>query len=225
MENKDFENGTRAQAEELVCVLASMYPALIRKSDEVKTQFIPALFRCLTEVELPDDDEQEEWFNKVEEDDTSKSDIHTISKLNVGRFAAAVGEKTILATSNELIKEAITNDNWRVRVAGYCFLGYLSEACKDAFKSNLDEIMRMAASGVVDSHPRVQYAGIACLGLMLSEQAPDAQKKFHADILPQLISIMRDTPSHKIKSQATSATINFVRELIIVDKDNFEEIK
>jgi len=32
----------------------------------------------------------------------------------------------------------------------------------------------MAASGVVDPHPRVRYAGIACLGLMLSEQAPNA---------------------------------------------------
>jgi len=36
---------------------------------------------------------------------------------------------------------------------------------------------------------------------------------------------MRNSPLIKIKSQATSATINFVRELIIVDKDNFEEIK
>jgi len=30
----------------------------------------------------------------------------------VGRFAGAIGEKTILGASSELIKEAITNDNW-----------------------------------------------------------------------------------------------------------------
>lgn len=85
--------------------------------------------------------------------------------------------------------------------------------------------MSMAASGVVDPHPRVKFAGIACLGLQLSEQAPTAQKKFHAEILPQLIKIMRDDPSVKIKTQATSATINFVRELIIVDEKDLEETK
>lgn len=224
-ENKDFESGTRAQAQELVCVLTEIYPALIRKCDEAKTMFIPALFRCLTEVELPEDDEQEEWLAQVEEDDASKSDVHTVTKLIVARFSSAVQEKTILLSSNEIIKEAITNPDWRVRVAGYSFLGYLAESCKDAFKVNLDEIMRMAASGVIDPHPRVQYAGIMCLGLMIAEQAPHAQKKYHQDILPQLISIMRDSPHLKIKSQATSATINFVRELIIIDEDNFENVK
>jgi len=29
--------------------------------------------------------------------------------------------------------------------------------------------MRMAASGVVDPHPRVKFAGIACLALQLTE--------------------------------------------------------
>lgn len=114
MDNKDFENGTRAQAQELVCVLAAMYPALIRKSEEARTQFIPALFRCLTEVEYPEDDEQEEWAKKVEEDDQSKTDIFSISKINVARFSAAVNEKTIIAASDQIIKDAITNDDWRV---------------------------------------------------------------------------------------------------------------
>jgi Importin repeat len=57
MENKDFEDGTRGQAEEMVCVLTEMYPALMRKTTEVASMFIPAMFKCLTEVELPEDDE------------------------------------------------------------------------------------------------------------------------------------------------------------------------
>lgn len=95
--------------------------------------------------------------------------MHTVSKINLGRFSRSIGEKTILACSSDLIKEAITNEDWKVRVAGYFFLGFLSESCKAAFLQNLEEIMRMAASGVVDQNPRVKYAGISCLGLMLSE--------------------------------------------------------
>lgn len=36
---------------------------------------------------------------------------------------------------------------------------------------------------------------------------------------------MKDEPCVKIKTQATMATINFVRELIIVDENKIEETK
>jgi|JI9StandDraft_2_1071091.scaffolds.fasta_scaffold1874524_1 hypothetical protein len=36
---------------------------------------------------------------------------------------------------------------------------------------------------------------------------------------------MQNDPSIKIKTQATSAAINFVRELIVVDEDKIEETK
>jgi len=56
-----------------------------------------------------------------------------VTKINVGRFSSAIGEKTILAASSDLIKEAITSEDWKVRVAGYTFLAYLAESCKEAF--------------------------------------------------------------------------------------------
>jgi hypothetical protein len=54
---------------------------------------------------------------------------------------------------------------------------------------------------------------------MLTEQSPKAQKMFHSDIMPQLLGIMNSDSLIKIKAQATSATINFVRELIHVDEN------
>jgi len=148
-----------------------------------------------------------------------------VSKINLSRFSKAVGEKTTLAATSELIKEAITHQDWKVRVGGYFFLGFLAESCKESFSQNLDEIMKIAASGVVDSHPRVRFAGIACLGLMLSEQAPEAQKKYHAEILPELIKLMNNESYLKLKTQATAAAINFVWELIVVDEKNIEDVK
>lgn len=114
IDNKDFENETRNLSTELVCVLGEMYPALMRKTEEVKTRFFPSLFKMMTEVELPDDDEQEEWLTRIEQDDLSKTDVHTVSKINLARFSKAVGEKLTLAATSELIKEAITHDDWRV---------------------------------------------------------------------------------------------------------------
>lgn len=56
-----------------------------------------------------------------------------MSKISLGRFSKAIGEKTTLGATSELIKEAITHDDWKVRVAGYFFLGFLSESCKESF--------------------------------------------------------------------------------------------
>lgn len=225
MENTDFDEETRSIATELVCSIAEQYPALLRKTAEVQTKFFPALFRMMTECELQGDDEQEEWATRVEQEELSKTDVHSSSKLALSRFAKSIGEKTTISATTEIIKNAITAEQWYVRHAGYYFLGYLNESCKTSFGDNLDEIMRMAASGCVDNHPRVRFAGLACLGLLLSEQAPKAQKKFHADIVPQLVEIMSNDALVKVKTQAVAATINFVRELIRVDENNIEETK
>lgn len=155
MENKLLEQETRNLSTEFVCIIGEMYPALLRRTEEVQTRFYPALFKMMAEVELPEDDEQEEWLTRIEQDDLSKVDVHTVSKINLGRFSKAIGEKVTLAATSELIKEAITHPDWKVRVAGYFFLGFLSESCKESFSQNLDEIMKIAASGVVDSNPRV----------------------------------------------------------------------
>lgn len=52
---------------------------------------------------------------------------------------------------------------------GFSFLANVSEACKKQFKSNLDDIAKMAASGIVNSHPRVRYAAMHCTGFLLNE--------------------------------------------------------
>ena len=44
--------------------------------------------------------------------------------------------------------------------------------------------MRMACSGVMDDHPRVKYAGLSCVAIMISVHSPYAQKSYHAEIVP-----------------------------------------
>lgn len=62
MENKEFEPETRNYSTEFICIIGEMYPSLLRRTEEIKTKFYPALFKMMTEVELPEDDEQEEWL-------------------------------------------------------------------------------------------------------------------------------------------------------------------
>lgn len=221
MINKDFENGTRSSAKEILLALAEKAPGLVRKIENVKTQFYPALFEMITEV--PYEDDIDEWAQEKEEEDVTRTDPHGVAREALVRFARIIGENITIAASSDLIKAAIVDPDWKRRQAGYFYLGYIAESCQKIFAKNLDETMRMSAAGVVDEHPRVQFAGLTCLGLMISEQAPKAQKDYHSEIMPQLMSIMNSGSLIKIKTQATSAAVNFVRELITVDEAGIEE--
>lgn len=48
----------------------------------------------------------------------------------------------------------------------------------------------MVAKGLLDEHPRVRYAALMALGLLLNVLSPHIQMKFHSEMLPQLIKMM-----------------------------------
>ena len=89
------------------------------------------------------------------------------------------------------------------------------------FKKNIEEIMKMSASGLLDPHPRVRYEALTSLGLLLTELAPHAQKKYHDQLIMVILKMMQEEQLIKVKTQATSAMVNFVRGLI--DEEAFQD--
>ena len=77
----------------------------------------------------------------------------------------------------------------------------------------------MSATGLLDSHPRVRYEALTSLALLLTELAPDAQKKYHDQLIPILLKLMQEETLIKLKTQATSCMVNFVRGLIDEEAD------
>ena len=164
----------------------------------------------------------EEWNSYVEEEIQARNDPASVAADNINRIASFLGEKTIIACTTQIIKEAIEQkDSWQLRQAGYLFLGMISETCGEMFKKNIDEIMKMSANGLLDPHPRVRYEALTSLGLLLTEQAPLAQKKFHDQLIAVLLKMMQEEQLIKLRTQSTSALVNFVRGLI--DEEAFQD--
>ena len=126
MLNTEFEDGTRSSAKEILLSLANKAPGIVRKLDNVKTQFYPALFQMITEV--PFEDDLEEWANEKEEEDITRTDPHAVAREALMRFSRIIGENVTIEASSELIKAAITNEDWKKRQAGYFYLGYIAES-------------------------------------------------------------------------------------------------
>jgi len=50
--------------------------------------------------------------------------------------------------------------------------GLIAEACKDYLKKNMDEAMQKVCQGMQDDHPRVKYARLSALAMILHELSP-----------------------------------------------------
>lgn len=92
-------------------------------------------------------------------------------------------------------------------------MGLIAEACKEAMAKNMASAMQMACTGIIDQHPRVRYAGLSCLALLLTELAPAVQKKYHTELIPVLLKITNEEPIIKLQTQAVSTIINFAKGL------------
>ena len=168
MTQTNFENGTRASAIEVVLALGASVPASLRKIDETKTMFLTGLARMLTEVETDFDT----W--STTEDDANSTDPYNTAINAINRLALDLGEKTVLPVATALIQEMVKSADWKQRQAAYMLMGLISESCKDSMKKNMAEAMKMGCMGIVDENPRVRYAGLSCVALLLTELAPTA---------------------------------------------------
>lgn len=92
--------------------------------------------------------------------------------------------------------------------------GLIAESCREYMKANLDNAMQTACKGVQDEHPRVRYAGLTCLALVLTELSPTAQLKYHQELVPVLLNIISTEKILKIQTHAISCMINFTNGLI-----------
>lgn len=103
-------------------------------------------------------------------------------------------------------------------------MGLISEACRESMKKNMDEAMRLACAGIMDPHMRVRYAGLSCLGLLLTELSPKAQKKYHAELMPVLLKMMKEESLIKVQCHAVSTIINFAKGLVEDEEDEEETV-
>ena len=199
--------------------LASQIPASVRRIDETKTMFLPALAAMLTEV----DADLDAWVETSEEKEASSTDPYHTAVSAIDRIAMDLGEKTVLPVFSLFIQQAVKSSEWQQRQAGYMTMGLIAECSKESLLKNMDEAMKLACAGVLDDHPRVRYAGLSCLALLLTELAPKAQKKYHAELMPVLIKMMAGEALVKIQTHAISATINFASGLTSEDEEDDDQ--
>jgi len=234
---KDFEPGTRAQATEVVLNLTEQMPAMMRKIGEMKTEFFPALVQLVTECEL----DMETWAASTEDELGTGSDAYSAGVGAIARLSLHMKEKFTLEAADEpvaaknqdgveeerpaLIQTCLAHADWNVRQAGYMTFGLIAEACKDKLKSNMEEAMTKVCLGMQDDHVRVKYARLSALAHITMQLSPQIQFKFHAEVVPALLQIVKTEQTMKVKTQALFCLFHFTKGLIQEDDTEIHDTK
>jgi hypothetical protein len=80
---KDFEEGTRSQAVEVVLTMAEEIPATVRKEAGIKTDFFPALIQMVTECE----EDMDTWTETVDDEFGVGNDIYSAGVSSIERLS------------------------------------------------------------------------------------------------------------------------------------------
>ena len=76
-----------------------------------------------------------------------------------------------LNSVDNIIKTLLSSDNWIHQYAGLIALAWMAEGCKEVFKKNHVAILEYIVKGLGNSHPRVRWAALTALGIILNETA------------------------------------------------------
>ena len=186
-------------------------PASLRKLDETRTLFLPALVQMLTEVE----EDNDVWAESTDEKqaEVGNTDPHNVAINAINCISNDLGEKVVMTPFFAIIQNCIKSAKWQERQAGYMLMGLIAEACKESMSKNMADAIILACQGIIDQNVRVRYAGLSCLALLLTELAPKAQKKYHQELMPVLIKMMNEEALIKMQTHAVSTVINFANGL------------
>jgi hypothetical protein len=103
-------------------------------------------------------------------------------------------------------------------------IGLIAETCEESFKENLQEQMMTLAIGVQSANIRVKYAALQALAELMEVLAPKVQIKFHSQLTPKLIEMMKEDTFLKMKTQATTTMLNFCQGLQNSEEDEENDV-
>jgi importin-5 len=205
--SEEVEDTWRHLALEVMVSLSENASAMVRKKAE---KYIAVLIPLVLEMMTQLDDYDEDWAvtDEVFEDDDS-GENNVIAESALDRLSCGLGGKAILPHIIQQIPIMMNNPDWKFRHAALMAISAAGEGCHKQMEAMLDSITEGTLKYLLDPHPRVRYAACNAIGQMATDFAPVFEKKFHAAVIPGLLTLLDDHANPRVQAHAGAALVNF----------------
>ncbi|PAA65847.1 hypothetical protein BOX15_Mlig010097g1 [Macrostomum lignano] len=204
--NQQLPDSRRHLALELVVTLSENAAASVRKAGAGKVgALVQQVLMLMTDLE--DDPEWALQENKDEDDDDESNAINGETALD--RLCCGLGGKAMLPHILELVPHMLRSPTWQHRHAALMAVSACGEGCHAQMESMLDNVLVAVLPFFQDPHPRVRYACCNAVGQMCTDFGKIMPKKFHAQIVPNLLRLFDDYANPRVQVHACAAMVNF----------------
>lgn len=199
LESEGLEAETRSMACEFLMTLLEAKdkaPGMMRKLPDFMSRFFAALMELLIDI-----DDHHDWYNASSSENASagEGDLYETGLEALDRMALAVGGKTLLPIISSALPQYMASEDWRRRHAALMALAQVVEGCSKLMSKQTDQAVSPSLTLLSDSHPRVRYAAINCIGQMCTDLNGNLQAKEHQRVIPALLQGMGDTGCDRVR--------------------------
>lgn len=204
--SQDVEDTWRHLVLEVMVSMSENAPAMVRKRAE---KYVVALIPLVLQMMTDDLDDNEDWAMSDEVTENDNSDNNIIAESSLDRLACGLGGKTVLPHVINAIPAMLSHSDWKQRHGALMAISAIGEGCHKQMEAMLDNIMSGVLNFLRDPHPRVRHAACNAVGQMATDFAPIFEKKFHAQVIPGLLSLLDDVENPRVQAHAGAALVNF----------------
>ncbi|XP_037812612.1 importin-5 [Lucilia sericata] len=203
--SQDIEDSWRHLVLEVMVSLAENAPAMVRKrAEKYVNALIPLVLQMMTDM-----DDDEDWATSDVVTDDDNSDNNVIAESSLDRLACGLGGKSVLPQVMNSLPAMLGHADWKQRYAALMAISAIGEGCHKQMEAMLEQVMSGVLNFLSDPHPRVRYAACNAIGQMSTDFAPTFEKKFHAQVVPGLLSLLDDVQNPRVQAHAGAALVNF----------------
>eukprot|EP01105_Mastigella_eilhardi_P026497 TRINITY_DN7714_c0_g1_i1.p1 TRINITY_DN7714_c0_g1~~TRINITY_DN7714_c0_g1_i1.p1 ORF type:complete len:1071 (-),score=317.30 TRINITY_DN7714_c0_g1_i1:72-3230(-) len=196
-----LSDDTKRLAIEVVVSFAEKRRKSFKKQADLIQSLIPLMLSWLVDIQ-----DTKEWYDFKE--DTSFSNAE-IAEHNLNRLAISLGGVSIVPVLFAHIPSLVNNkDDWRQRYAGVLSILICGEGCQLVLQNHIEEILRMILPLISDSHPRVRFVVINCLGQLCVDFGPQFQETLGKQFLPPVLACCNDS-CVRVQAQCASTIKDF----------------
>ena len=207
---KEEEKNLQIEAIECLILILEKYPKLAKEGNNLNGT-LEQIF--LNMLQIPEE-VPEEWCSPPEgfNDDIEENDDQSDIKIGmdfIDRLISSLGTEVILQPISLAVQNLMADTNdWRKQHASIMALSQVGEYMTD----KIDEVRAIVNSMVSlssNSHPRVRYACLHCLGQYADDLQPVFQNEFYETYFSIAIPLL-DDPIPRVVSHSLASLTNFL---------------
>ena len=186
-----------------------LFPA----SSPVTTGFYHLIFRRMYEGL----DENPRWETTFDNDEELFGSVFTFYGECNTRLTDVVRSVEAFPVLASILQTLFGSADWKQKHVACSALCQMSDTGMNRVLKDSPAILQAVCSLCSDANPRVRWAAVSALGVLLT-QAPIIAQNYHANILPILLQVMADA-SFRVRARGAQALINST------DSIKFEDMK